>query len=82
MTTEVLSPLTLRILETRLKVNDVKDTIDWDFNELSLSNDVNREKVEIYSQRNRGSVRLARGLFRTVSEQNSFFEKVKRMVLP
>lgn len=82
MSTVVLSPQTLEILEKRLNVNDVKDIVDRDFSDLTENNDVNREEAEIYSQRNRGSVRLSRGLFRTITEQNLFYKQVKNLLLP
>lgn len=82
MSTVVLSPQTLEILEKRLNVNDVKDIVDRDFSDLTENNDVNRKEAEIYSQRNRGSVRLSRGLFRTITEQNLFYKQVKNLLLP
>ncbi len=63
-----LSEETEKIICKRLKINNLEDVVDQDYPDITPDDDVDREATRLYSSRNRGSVRISRGLFHTMRE--------------
>ncbi|NVZ08401.1 hypothetical protein HW932_03910 [Allochromatium humboldtianum] len=77
-----LAPKTRETLCKELGVSNLPDLMDRDFQDISPDTDVDRAKVALYADRNRGSVRLNSGRFYTAKEFADRVRKIKSLVLP
>ena len=77
-----LSTGTREVLEHVLGLSQLEDVLDRDYQEVSSSHDVNRDKIHVYGDRNRGSVRLNTGRFYTYGEYEDRISRVKAIPLP
>lgn len=77
-----LAKKTRETLCKALGVSDLTQVMDRDFKNISRENDINREKVALYADRNRGSVRLNSGRFYTAKEYEERIRKTNSRALP
>lgn len=77
-----MSAETRGVLVHALGLSQLEDVLDRDYKEISSSNDVKRDKVPVYGDRNRGSVRLNMGRFYTYGEYENRVSRVKAISLP
>lgn len=81
--------MTIRVSETTrdivcksLDIDRLSAVIDMSYKGFSTTSDVDREKTRLYSDSNRGSVRLNTGRFYTVKEYDERINRIKNMKLP
>lgn len=77
-----LSAETRGVLVHVLGLSQLEDVLDKDYQEVSSNCDVKRDKVLVYGDRNRGSVRLNTGRFYTYGEYEDRISRVKAIPLP
>lgn len=66
-----------------LGISALSEVLDRDFQDITPSQDISRDKVSgLYSDRNRGSVRLNSGRFYTASEFEARIDRVSALPLP
>jgi len=82
MTSFELSGATQQALIRTLSISRIEDVLDMEFRVPSEDFDVSREKAAVYSNLNRGSVRLNSGKFYTFGEFRERVARVKAMPLP
>lgn len=80
--TSYLSDKTKAVLMGVLGVSKLEDVLYKDFQDISVSCDVIRKQAELYSDRNRGSVRLNAGRYYTAGEFQERVQQAKFIPLP
>jgi hypothetical protein len=78
----LLSQEILQIVLKSVGIPTLEKIIDREFQEINPEKDVNREKVKIYGDKVRGSVRISQGLFYTVKEFEEHVARIKKIKLP
>ncbi|MFZ4524293.1 MAG: hypothetical protein ACOYOE_01765 [Chlorobium sp.] len=81
--------MTIRVSETTrnivcesLDIDRLSEVIDMSYGGFSTTADVDREKTKLYSDSNRGSVRLNTGRYYTAKEYEERINRIKNMKLP
>lgn len=77
-----VSGRTKEVICKTLNIKNLKDVIDRSYGGFSIKNDVDREKTVLYSDSNRGSIRLNTGRFYTASEHEERINRAKKLKLP
>lgn len=77
-----ISAKTRQTLCRELKTPALIDLIDADYLDITPEADVVRNRVVIYADRNRGSVRLNTGRYYTAREYADYVKKVSALNLP
>lgn len=77
-----LSDKTKAVLIGVLGVSKLEDVLHKDFQDISAGCDVDKKQAELYSDRNRGSVRLNAGRYYTASEFQDRIQQAKFIPLP
>ncbi len=77
-----LDSSSIEIILNTLDAKNIDEVIDRDFADIDEQNDVDRNKVDLYSPLARGSIRLIRGLFYTVKEYEQRRKAIAAIKLP
>ncbi len=70
------------ILCETLNLNNIDSAIDKDYKDLTINNDIDKEKSRLYSTRIRGSVRIGTQRFYTLKEYNERKKNIESFKLP
>lgn len=77
-----MSEKTWGIISRTLGVSKPEDIMNMDYPDITVENDVDREKAIFFGNRFRGSIRLGAGLFYTANEYKEYVDKVRAIKLP
>ena len=77
-----LKKSTKDVLKEELKLDKLADVLDREYLDITVQDDIDRNKTERFSKHIRGSVRLNRGMFYTAREFEDWTNKVKHIKMP
>ena len=77
-----VSEKTRDIVCKSLNINCLAEIINRSYSGFSSTDDIDREKIALYSDCNRGSIRIITGRFYTAQEYDERVKRVTRMKLP
>lgn len=77
-----LSEKSLEVITRFLGLSNLHEIMERRFQDFSPEDDIIRDKVDKYSRRIRGSVRLRSGRYYTAQEFQDRIERIKHLELP
>lgn len=81
-TQSLLTEKSMQLIQDRLKAKDKVELVTRKYSKTATDVDFCREDAKKYANRNRGSVRIFRGNFRTLSEQEEYVKDTLALELP